>query len=333
MKVKKKPLVTVIVPVYNVEVFLEKCLESIVNQSYQNLEIFLIDDGSTDRSKEICDAYANKDKRIKVLHQKNKGSGAARNQALKQLTGEYVSFVDSDDVLNLHFIEILLKNALENNADISGCKFEIVKSQIIKTAPSDDYEKRKYEKREYLEALLKDKINFSCCTKLFKKKVLADLSFPINQKYEDMFFLVQAVDLSKKIVETTESLYYYVMRKNSNTTSNFDVRQLDFIRTVDEICNFVSEKYQVNKNLCNRKKIQARLNILHKMLCAKESKNNIKALQEEVKKLYIDTDDKMIFSKRDKMSIRLSLGSLKIFQITFSFYVKLKPYVSAFKKR
>lgn len=330
---KSNPLVSIIIPVYNVENYLEKSLDSVINQSYKNLEIILVDDGSTDNSGKICDDYLKKDSRINVIHQKNKGTSEARNKALKQANGEYISFVDSDDILDLQFIEVLLHNAIKNQADISGCKFEVVKEQKIKKETSPVGQEKVYTKIEYIDSLLKDKINFSCCTKLFKSKHIKKLTFPKNKKYEDMLFLIQAVDQSKTYVETTEALYFYIVRKNSNTTSIFNLQQLDFIKNVDEICTFLKQKYNINDNLCNRKKIQARVNILHKMLIAKVEKNEISKLQQEIKILYVQSENKNFFSKKDKISIWLVCHSLIGFKTIFSIYLKLKPHISVFKKR
>lgn len=332
MKKKQDPLISVIIPVYNVENYLEKCLDSVINQTYRNLEIILIDDGSMDTSGKICNHYALQDKRIKVVHQKNGGSSQARNQGLKQANGTYISFIDADDILDLSFVEILLYNALKNNADISGCRFEVVSRQSTKKSPKILQEK-KYEKKEYIELLLQDKINFSCCTKLFKANIIADITFPPNKKYEDMLFLAQAVNRSKKFVETSNILYFYVIRKNSNTTASFDLRHVDFIINVDNICAFVQEQYDIDYNLCNRKKIQARLNILHKMLMVKKTKNNVKRLQQEIKTIYMATEDKSFFSWTDKFSVWLSSNSLFWFKALFSVYLYVKPYIAAFKKR
>ena len=124
-------LISIIVPVYNVESYLKKCLESIINQTYKNIEIILIDDGSTDSSGKICDDYANKDKRIKVIHKQNGGVSDARNTALDICRGDYIGFIDSDDYIELDMYETLLKFLLNNNLDVAMCSSYTVKNKQL----------------------------------------------------------------------------------------------------------------------------------------------------------------------------------------------------------
>ena len=149
----ESPLISVIVPVYNVEEYLTQCIESIINQTYTNLEIILVDDGSTDQSGKICDEYAIKDDRIQVIHKENRGVGSARNVGLDTSKGEYVSFVDSDDYVDKNYIKILLKQMLEHNVQVSICNLAITdkKNTTIR---------------------YKDKINGVITTEIVIKKIL-----------------------------------------------------------------------------------------------------------------------------------------------------------------
>ena len=130
MEMEKQPLISVIVPVYNVENYLPRCLDSIINQTYTNLEILLVDDGATDNSGKLCDEYAQKDNRIRVFHKENGGVSSARNMGLDNATGEYIAFVDSDDYIDKCMYEIMLNSSVQNNADIVVCGYL---SQSIKT--------------------------------------------------------------------------------------------------------------------------------------------------------------------------------------------------------
>ena len=135
--------VSIIIPVYKAEGYLNKCLESVVNQTYQNLEIILIDDGSPDNCPKMCDDWAKKDKRIKVIHKENGGVSSARNCALDKLTGDYICFVDSDDTIHPKYVEILIRNLKEANADISVCSWKKVND--INNPNNKEYKKKQLE--------------------------------------------------------------------------------------------------------------------------------------------------------------------------------------------
>ena len=132
------PLISVIVPVYNVEPFLKKCVDSIVLQTYANLEIILIDDGSPDKCPEICDAYARKDNRIKVVHQENGGLARVRNVGIENATGDYITFIDSDDFVAPNYVDFLYKGIFENNADMSIASFSVCKENCVNISPVEE---------------------------------------------------------------------------------------------------------------------------------------------------------------------------------------------------
>lgn len=224
-----KPLVSIIIPIYKVECYLHRCVDSIINQTYTNLEIILVDDGSPDSCPQICDEYASKDNRIVVIHKKNGGLSDARNTGLNICRGDYISFVDSDDWINEQYIEILLKTAITENADISI-------GENIKTNGNLSFkEKRNYTKSfSSEEALLylfkKNHTAFTIsCGKIYKKSLFDNIRFPIGKFHEDEFTTYILYYNAKKIIYTSEILYYYYQRTGSIASTRHPWDVLDYL--------------------------------------------------------------------------------------------------------
>jgi len=209
-------LVSVIIPIYKVEPYLIRCLDSILNQTYKNIEIILVDDGSPDNCPQICDEYAAKDNRIIVIHQENGGLSAARNTGLDIAKGEYISFVDSDDWVHLQYIEVLLTSALKENADIIIGNHIRVNNSLIQH--EDKYLNIKsYRSLDALNILIyKAPDSFVVSwSKLYKKELFNNVRFPLKQIHEDEFTTYQLFFYSKKISYTSKTLYYYFQRPDS----------------------------------------------------------------------------------------------------------------------
>lgn len=211
---EKKGLISVIVPIYKVEKYLEVCIESIINQTYTELEIILIDDNSPDGCGEICDRYAKIDDRIIVIHQKNGGAAAARNAGLRVATGEYISFVDSDDYLELDAYEKLLKALQKFNADIvqGDFRFIYVNHQNIHQA---NYNIRHFSTIDYLTYFTEEWTCALCWDKLFRRDVLLNVFFEEGHLIDDEFFTYKGVMNAKKITYVPEVIYNYRQRASS----------------------------------------------------------------------------------------------------------------------
>ena len=211
--------VSIIVPVYNTSNYLDKCISSILNQSYKNIEIIIIDDGSTDNSLDILKKYEKQDNRIKVLAQKNQGQGVARNYGLKEATGEYICFVDSDDRIDQLMVEKLLQNIKKEDSDFSSCLIAFEDKKEIKIY-------RKQFDVEYLEGddQIKDSYQVKNifpipCNKIYKTKFLKEnnIYFPEIRKNEDMLFIHKVVLYSKRCSFVNEVLYYAYRREGSTS--------------------------------------------------------------------------------------------------------------------
>ncbi len=230
-----KELVTIIVPVYNVQKYLNQCLESIVNQTYKELEIILVDDGSTDESGALCDEWAKKDIRIKVVHKKNEGLGMARNTGLANATGEYVKFIDSDDYISLNCIELLYETMHREKVDIVYGMFERFHDDVIMQVPKLYESIQIFQEEEVIETVLLGMIgtrpedqkdtafDMSACLSLYKLSLLnkENIRFRSEREYisEDLLFNIDYLQHVKSVCVIPEKFYFYRMNMNSLTTS------------------------------------------------------------------------------------------------------------------
>jgi glycosyltransferase involved in cell wall biosynthesis len=228
----EKPLISVIIPVYNVEDYLHKCLDSIISQTYENLEIIVVNDGSTDNSAQICEEYAKKDSRIKLLHKENGGLSSARNAGLDIADGEYIGFVDSDDFIEKNMYERMLNALKEYSANLVICSYfsdREIKYPCEKSMLADvDFVFKLY---------LKDYIQAYACNKLYSREIFREIRYTDGILFEDMDVFLRIIQKAGKTVLLNDKLYHYVQRENSITNSKFNPRQtkcLDIIETYKE---------------------------------------------------------------------------------------------------
>ena len=226
------PLVSVIVPVYNSEKYLEACIDSILEQSLKNIEIIFINDGSTDKSLNIL--KSKNDSRVIILSQKNSGASEARNAGLKIARGDYICFVDSDDIIGERYIEMLLKSAQQTNADIVCAGYIQITNSCPKTADKPNNLKC-LSKGESIERLLTERISSAPHSKLFKHKTIKDIAFPKLSIAEDLLFNYQAMRNAKIITLSSCALYYYRSNMLSLTKKRFEPSRMDGLTAVKEI--------------------------------------------------------------------------------------------------
>lgn len=236
-------LVSIIVPVYNVEKYIVKCLTSLVNQSYQHIEIILVNDGSTDNSGILCQRFVDDDVRISLVHQENQGLSAARNTGLDVCTGAYVMFVDSDDWISEKMIEILYSDMQRHNLMLSMCDFQKVsceKSIVI----SSDFSNSTIviPKQEAIKRMLLGEW-WSACTKLYHKSIFNTLRFPVGRNNEDYAIMIYVFEQCEFISFNATKLYYYLTRPNSITTSKLNDRSFDEIENGLQIFNHVKVQH------------------------------------------------------------------------------------------
>lgn len=237
-------LISVIVPVYNVEKYLEKCVNSIIKQSYKNLEIILVDDGSTDNSGKICDEFALKDNRIKVIHKENGGLSSARNKALEIAKGEYIGFVDSDDYISEDMYETLYKVIKGNEADISIVSFyEEYNGKIIGVRDTGNLEV--LTKLEAINELLIDtKIQSYAWNKLFKRELFSELEFPTGKNFEDIATTLLLFEKASKVVLLETPKYHYLRRDDSIVGVRNTKTYSDYLEVIYDKYFYLKGKYK-----------------------------------------------------------------------------------------
>lgn len=250
------PEISIIVPVYNVEKYLKRCIDSILNQSFTDFELILVDDGSTDNSGKIIDEYALKDKRIKVIHKENGGQGSARNRGLDIAKGNYIGFVDSDDWIHKDMYKILYENIIKYNMDISQIDHKPTSSYI-------NDEDIINEKVHIVDNILEE---FGNCTsfellpyifvwnKLYKADIWSNFRFPENKFAEDLRVIYKIYDKSNKMIKIDRKLYYYFMSDNSSTRGKFNIKKLEDIEAWEEMLQFFNNKHS-DINISNLKAV------------------------------------------------------------------------------
>ena len=238
--------ISVIVPIYNVEDYLHRCVDSIINQTYTNLEIILVDDGSPDNCLKICDEYAKKDSRIKVVHKKNGGLSDARNAGLEIATGEYIGFVDSDDYISLYFYEKLMNVIKVSGSDIVECGVKkFTENNEINDVENSKLDFKIFNKFEAMQNLIMNKIlSVTVWNKLYKKDVIDKLRFKVGKTNEDNFFTYLAFDNANKISKLDDELYYYLQRENSIMGESYKLNRLDEIEAKYERFKFIEKNYK-----------------------------------------------------------------------------------------
>ena len=239
--------VSIIIPVYNVQAYIERCLKSVTNQTYMNLEIILIDDGSTDESGKICDEYAKKDKRIKCFHKQNGGLSSARNYAIKYITGNYVMYIDSDDWIKNNTIEVLVNLLEGNDFDIIEFGYQYVDENEKNIGKIEFHSSIINKTDEILKEFFYGRsITEVVWNKIYKAKLIKKIKFVEGRKYEDYMYTPEVLSQCNNIKIINDIFYYYLQRAGSIVNSNFNNDIFDKIYAgeyVEEFCKNNQEKY------------------------------------------------------------------------------------------
>ncbi|MCR5420818.1 MAG: glycosyltransferase, partial [Lachnospiraceae bacterium] len=242
-------MISVIIPVYNVKPYIERCLDSVINQSYKDLDIIVVDDGSNDGSESICEEYQKKDSRISVLHQQNSGLSVARNSGLDIARGEWVTFLDSDDWIEPSMYQTLLELSTTYNADISSC----ATLRIIDGKPEErqfDGAVREFNFNQMIEGLISGEyVRFEVWNKLWRRSLIGDLRFKKGQISEDVYFDFQAFSKANMLVHINRPLHNYVVNRPGSTNTSFKIARLCIF---DEFDSFISRlKEEGNNEVCD----------------------------------------------------------------------------------
>ena len=311
------PIISIIVPIYNVGKYLPRCIESILNQTFNNFELILVNDGSTDNSGVVCDDYAKKDTRIKIVHKSNGGVSSARNAGLYVAKGEYIGFVDPDDYIDKNMYEKLYRLCIDNNSDIAICRFNREINGKIQNKESTE-EIIELNNMEAMNELFKGNLyRFSLCNKLFSKKCFNDVLFPEGRIHEDLSTTYKLFANSKKAVYIDYYGYIYVKRENSILTSTYNEKRLQAFIGWDEIIEFIDKNYyeiieQVIATFtywC----VDNILYILNQVNNSKKKNNYLNIIQKYTTKYYIYIKRNNILSRSYKLRIRIFNINYKLF--------------------
>lgn len=262
-------MISVIVPVYNVEKYLDRCIESIVQQTYRNLEIILVDDGSTDSSGDICDKWAMLDNRIKVIHQTNGGVSRARNVGIQNVTGNFILFVDSDDYLQKEMCESLCDMLKSTNADMSVCKAHVVYGDATESRTTASNHIVTCCNRDEAAFKLFSVLDNALWNKLFKCNLVAGILFEEGRTFgEDPFYLAQALNKANKVAFSTAELYVHRLRAGSITRSKFSTQRFDEIYFKDKMHDYFKINFPALTRFSAKWRFLARMNVCRSILSA-----------------------------------------------------------------
>ena len=277
---REKPLVSIIIPIYNILDCLEKCVDSCINQTYKNIEIIMVDDGSTDGTDALCDKMKGKDERIRVFHKENGGSSSARNLGIEQAKGEYLGFVDSDDFISHTMYEELVNAVLQFEVPIAQVSRDEIddkgnKLPDVCTPPEKAF---LCTSDKFMEELLMHRGDCSFCTKLIKKDLFADKRFPIGKLNEDFYLLLQMLKEVKGIYILPAQLYHVFYRIGSNTRkkdkNEFSRVFMDIVENADVAQEIVDKHYPDLKEACIRFGLFQRLDYMLHIPVAQMTSDN-----------------------------------------------------------
>ena len=308
-------LISIVVPVYNVEKYLNRCVESLINQDYENIEIILVDDGSKDKSGIICDRWAEKDDRINVIHKSNGGLSDARNAGTKATQGEYILFVDSDDYVNNDYVSSLYNLKERYSADIA-CTPLIYEYENGKSKPNKQFEDKCINRSEAKTMLMRARysIGVTACSKLFPKEVLIDNLFPVGKLHEDLAVMLDIFDTFDSVAISQNASYHYVQRQTSITHKDVDFKSLFWA------IKQVERQMENNKNLQFKRACIYRIfdlvTEITRVIDYRKSKNSIKETQRLIRSyrnIYLRDPENTIKTKMKGVLIASSYISFSLF--------------------
>ena len=312
-------LISIIVPVYNVKPYLERCFDSIVHQSYRNLEIILVDDGSTDGSGEMCDVLAAKDERVKVLHKINGGLGSARNAGIEAAKGNLFGFVDSDDWVDPGMYRSMLGMMHEKKAEICACGIQRVTETGDISYYHDDLAERTVFDRE--EALIElprnERLSNSVCNKLFQRKCIDGLAFDETIAYEDNPFTPQCIARAERIAYTAKPFYSYFERTGSISRDKFSTREFDRVKSDRMRLDFYREHFPQCESAAAIAYIGSCLKVYHNSYGEKEMKDRREGLKTELQKAIKDYR-RLKFSYKQRAKLYLFMLNPLLYDIAMN---------------
>lgn len=321
LQIKNEPLISVIIPFYNVKPFFEDCLKSVIYQTFQNLEIILVNDGSNDGSVDIANKYLKSDTRFKLINQNNKGISAARNTGVKNATGKYLTFIDSDDFVSKNYIQYLYELLIKNECLVSIGAHYIYQNDhnIVFKGFSED--SLLPTKNVIQEILLDKKCDLSLWGKLYTSSLFNDITFPEGKLFEDTAVTYKLLLKCNSIICGSQANYYYRKRINSITTSQNFLQKMDLIQFTKQMTDEINCIYPDISQLCRKRLVWSYFSTLNQLYKCNSSD---KFLQEETTIIYYlkknakEIITNKIYSKQEKIAIILLLLNKKLYSFVYN---------------
>lgn len=334
------PLISIIVPVYNVELYIETCIKSLIEQTYKNLEIIIIDDGSDDNSLNICKQYALKDKRIKLIHQKNSGVSAARNKGIGAAAGDYIGFVDADDYCDKNMFKYLYESLIKYEADIACCRRNEIKNNKIIDVTGYYYneDEKVLTKLEMLSRYVQS-MDYSVANKIYKKDIIKNYILPHDIIFgEDFFTVFKWLSCAEKIVYLKAPLYFRVNRNNSLTGSNENLQQ-KISCSLQQLKSFQKYINNYDKSIINNFN-KRYMRSLYSLRCQLESTDTSSIIYDNLKneiekEICKFSDYKNVLSKSKKLKLFLLINfkpGYKIVVLWKNIFKRIDRFVRRFAK-
>ncbi len=323
MSDNKFPLISVIVPIYNVSQYLDRCIKSILSQSYQNLNIVLVDDGSTDGSGELCDKYACEDSRIQVIHKSYGGVSDARNAGIRAAIGEYFCFVDSDDYVTDDYVSYLYDLIEQYECRISICGTIVVLGNG-KTLGTDSCKTEVITSRECIERIFYDEgITVSTWGKMYQRNLFDGVEFPVGKLFEDAAITYKPILKCERVAVGAGAKYFYAIRHNSIVTSSFNPSKIDLIEMSDLMCDAAEQRWPDIAQASLRRRVYVRFSTLNQMLNTDECPDKKAEMI-----AYVKQHRKAILSdkrapRRDKFALCAIAFGFKAYKLLWGLYIKV----------
>lgn len=321
------PLVSVVIPVYNVEQYLEKCIASVINQTFTDYELILVDDGSTDGSGDLIDEWSQRDDRIRVIHKDNGGLSSARNCGIETAVGKYLTFIDSDDYVAKEYLEVLVSIMEEHPGEtIAACGFNVVYDEGGKEEGAPGSETVVFDRSgAFHDVLYHGVVDVCAWAKMYKRALFDNFKFPTGRLYEDTWLFGHLLNASDRYVLKTKPLYNYVKRNGSIVSGGFSDDRMQYIDAVDELIGQALQCDDSLERACARRWMHARMSVLRYM---KNVDERYRTLRQKLREEVLTVSGRVLRDANCPMRDRLGVMSLRlgfpVFYLCWDLYERLR---------
>lgn len=319
-------MISIIIPVYNVEKYIKESVDSVINQTASDFEIVLVDDGSTDNSGKICDEYGARDSRIKVVHKENGGLSSARNSGVEVATGDYVLFLDSDDYISSNYIQRMNEELQKNSYDMIVCyTLDFNDGEMPQLSKIEGKQRTELTPEQALENIYYQRLfDTNACGKLMRIDTIRKYPFVNGVLYEDFNNVHMFLDECEKILFLPETVYFYRQRNNSIMNSYFDERKFFLIEVAEKHLRYVQDKHPKIMDAAIRRYIYSNFHILGRII----NKSEYEAKSKELRKNILNYKHSLLHNKnvgmKDKMAVRVLSVGMSPYRLFWNTFCKIK---------